>query len=211
MKMYRIAGIALAALVAACGKPSPREVTQLKLDDKVVDIQAEKLAEVAAPLRALCQFADFAANRARERAQASGTAAVSVSAVVGAAAGVLSGRPAGMQISRSEQQTTRSGVDGPSSMVTVTTQLALGEFIPDELRKYSEATGKPMDPQAAVALRARLDALRAGWRVATLYHSDTALQEALKSFDRYTYLRVTFTPERLECVRESAESGQPRR
>lgn len=193
----------MALAVVSCGKPKPREVAELQLDGKAVELKADAMAAVRAQFRAVCEFADAVSERARERAQAAGAAAPASASVASPQANTGSR----LKISRSEQQS--SGND--AAVTRTQTVLAWDATLPDELRKLGQATGKSIDSQAVSGLTARLDGLRSGWSVAAFYHSDTAKLDALKSFDRYSYQQVKFTPASLECVRESSERDKPRR
>ncbi len=197
MKRHWIILPVMALAVVSCGKPKPREVAELQLDGKAVELKADALAAVRAQFRAVCEFADSVSERARERAQAAGATAPASAPAAGSR----------LKISRSEQQS--SGNDG--AVTRTQTVLAWDATLPDELRKLGQATGKSIDSQAVSGLTARLDGLRSGWSAAAFYHSDTASLDALKSFDRYSYLQVKFTPASLECVRESSERDKPRR
>ena len=205
----------VAMALVACGKPKPREVTELQLDGKAVELKGDALAAVRAQFGAVCEFADAVSERARERAQAAGAGSVTqtlskATAPASASASVASTQASTgsrLKVSRSEQQS--SGNDG--AVTRAQTVLAWDATLPDELRKLGQATGKTIDSQAVSGLTARLDGLRSGWSVAAFYQSDTASLDALKSFDRYTYQQVKFTPASLECVRESSERDKPRR
>ena len=59
----------VAMALVACGKPKPREVTELQLDGKAVELKGDALAAVRAQFGAVCEFADAVSERARERAQ----------------------------------------------------------------------------------------------------------------------------------------------
>lgn len=213
MKRHWIILPVMALAVVSCGKPKPREVAELQLDGKAVELKADALAAVRAQFRAVCEFADAVSERARERAQAAGAASVTQTlskATAPASAAVASTQAntgSRLKISRSEQQS--SGNNG--AVTRAQTVLAWDATLPDELRKLGQATGKSIDSQAVSDLTARLDGLRSGWSAAAFYHSDTASLDALKSFDRYTYQQVKFTPASLECVRESSERDKPRR
>jgi len=213
MKRHWIILPVMALAVVSCGKPKPREVAELQLDGKAVELKADALAAVRGQFRAVCEFADAVSERARERAQAAGAASVTQTlskATAPASAAVASTQAntgSRLKISRSEQQS--SGNDG--AVTRTQTVLAWDATLPDELRKLGQATGKAIDSQAVSDLTARLDGLRSGWSAAAFYHSDTASLDALKSFDRYTYQQVKFTPASLECVRESSERDKPRR
>ena len=213
MKRHWIILPVMALAVVSCGKPKPREVAELQLDGKAVELKADALAAVRAQFRAVCEFADAVSERARERAQAAGAGSVTQTlskATAPASAAVASTQAntgSRLKISRSEQQS--SGNEG--AVTRTQTVLAWDATLPDELRKLGQATGKSIDSQAVSDLTARLDGLRSGWSAAAFYHSDTATLDALKSFDRYTYQQVKFTPASLECVRESSERDKPRR
>ncbi len=215
MKRHWIILPVMALAVVSCGKPKPREVAELQLDGKAVELKADALAAVRAQFRAVCEFADAVSERTRERAQAAGAASVTqtlskATPPASASASVASPQVntgSRLKISRSEQQS--SGNDG--AVTRTQTVLAWDATLPDELRKLGQATGKSIDSQAVSGLTARLDGLRSGWSAAAFYHSDTASLDALKSFDRYSYLQVKFTPASLECVRESSERDKPRR
>jgi hypothetical protein len=213
MKRHWIILPVMALAVVSCGKPKPREVAELQLDGKAVELKADALAAVRGQFRAVCEFADAVSERARERAQAAGAASVTQTlskATAPASAAVASTQAntgSRLKISRSEQQS--SGNEG--AVTRTQTVLAWDATLPDELRKLGQATGKSIDSQAVSDLTARLDGLRSGWSAAAFYHSDTASLDALKSFDRYTYQQVKFTPASLECVRESSERDKPRR
>jgi hypothetical protein len=213
MKRHWIILPVMALAVVSCGKPKPREVAELQLDGKAVELKADALAAVRGQFRAVCEFADAVSERARERAQAAGAASVTQTlskATAPASAAVASTQAntgSRLKISRSEQQS--SGNEG--AVTRTQTVLAWDATLPDELRKLGQATGKSIDSQAVSDLTARLDGLRSGWSAAAFYHSDTATLDALKSFDRYTYQQVKFTPASLECVRESSERDKPRR
>jgi hypothetical protein len=213
MKRHWIILPVMALAVVSCGKPKPREVAELQLDGKAVELKADALAAVRGQFRAVCEFADTVSERARERAQAAGAASVTQTlskATAPASAAVASTQAntgSRLKISRSEQQS--SGNEG--AVTRTQTVLAWDATLPDELRKLGQATGKSIDSQAVSDLTARLDGLRSGWSAAAFYHSDTASLDALKSFDRYTYQQVKFTPASLECVRESSERDKPRR
>ena len=213
MKRHWIILPVMALAVVSCGKPKPREVAELQLDGKAVELKADALAAVRGQFRAVCEFADAVSERARERAQAAGAASVTQTlskATAPASAAVASTQAntgSRLKISRSEQQS--SGNEG--AVTRTQTVLAWDATLPDELRKLGQATGKSIDSQAGSDLTARLDGLRSGWSAAAFYHSDTASLDALKSFDRYTYQQVKFTPASLECVRESSERDKPRR
>lgn len=213
MKRHWIILPVMALAVVSCGKPKPREVAELQLDGKAVELKADALAAVRGQFRAVCEFADSVSERARERAQAAGAASVTQTlskATAPASAAVASTQAntgSRLKISRSEQQS--SGNEG--AVTRTQTVLAWDATLPDELRKLGQATGKSIDSQAVSDLTARLDGLRSGWSAAAFYHSDTASLDALKSFDRYTYQQVKFTPASLECVRESSERDKPRR
>lgn len=213
MKRHWIILPVMALAVVSCGKPKPREVAELQLDGKAVELKADALAAVRGQFRAVCEFADAVSERARERAQAAGAGSVTQTlskATAPASAAVASTQAntgSRLKISRSEQQS--SGNEG--AVTRTQTVLAWDATLPDELRKLGQATGKSIDSQAVSDLTARLDGLRSGWSAAAFYHSDTASLDALKSFDRYTYQQVKFTPASLECVRESSERDKPRR
>ncbi len=213
MKRYWLVLPVVAMALVACGKPKPREVTELQLDGKAVELKGDALAAVRAQFGAVCEFADAVSERARERAQAAGAGSVTQTlskATAPASASVASTQAntgSRLKVSRSEQQS--SGNDG--AVTRTQTVLAWDATLPDELRKLGQATGKTIDSQAVSGLTARLDGLRSGWSAAAYYHSDTASLDALKSFDRYTYQQVKFTPASLECVRESSERSKPRR
>ena len=215
MKRYWLVLPVVAMALVACGKPKPREVTELQLDGKAVELKGDALAAVRAQFGAVCEFADAVSERARERAQAAGAGSVTQSlskatAPASASASVASTQASTgsrLKVSRSEQQS--SGNDG--AVTRAQTVLAWDATLPDELRKLGQATGKTIDSQAVSGLTARLDGLRSGWSVAAFYQSDTAPLDALKSFDRYTYQQVKFTPASLECVRETSERSKPRR
>ena len=213
MKRYWLVLPVVAMALVACGKPKPREVTELQLDGKAVELKGDALAAVRAQFGAVCEFADAVSERARERAQAAGAGSVTQTlskATAPASASVASTQASTgsrLKVSRSEQQS--SGNDG--AVTRTQTVLAWDATLPDELRKLGQATGKSIDSQAVSGLTSRLDGLRSGWSAAAFYHSDTASLDALKSFDRYSYLQVKFTPASLECVRESSERDKPRR
>ena len=213
MKRYWLVLPVVAMALVACGKPKPREVTELQLDGKAVELKGDALAAVRAQFGAVCEFADGVSERARERAQAAGASSVTQTlskATAPASASVASTQAntgSRLKVSRSEQQS--SGNDG--AVTRTQTVLAWDATLPDELRKLGQATGKTIDSQAVSGLTSRLDGLRSGWSVAAFYQSDTASLDALKSFDRYTYQQVKFTPASLECVRETSERSKPRR
>jgi hypothetical protein len=213
MKRHWIILPVMALAVVSCGKPKPREVAELQLDGKAVELKGDALAAVRAQFGAVCEFADGVSERARERAQAAGASSVTQTlskATAPASASVASTQAntgSRLKVSRSEQQS--SGNDG--AVTRTQTVLAWDATLPDELRKLGQATGKTIDSQAVSGLTSRLDGLRSGWSAAAYYHSDTAPLDALKSFDRYTYQQVKFTPASLECVRESSERSKPRR
>ncbi len=213
MKPYRMILPLVALALVACGKPKPREVAELQLDGKAIELKGDALAAVRAQFGAVCEFADAVSERARERAQAAGAGSVTQTlskATAPASASVASTQASTgsrLKVSRSEQQS--SGNDG--AVTRTQTVLAWDATLPDELRKLGQATGKAIDSQAVSGLTARLDGLRSGWSVAAFYQSDTAPLDALKSFDRYAYQQVKFTPASLECVRETSERSKPRR
>lgn len=215
MKRYQTILPLVALALAACGQPKPREVTELQLDGKAIELKGDALAAVRAQFGAVCEFADAVSERARERAQAAGAASVTqtlskATAPASASASVASTQTSTgsrLKVSRSEQQS--SGNDG--AVTRTQTVLAWDATLPDELRKLAQATGKAIDSQAVSGLTARLDGLRNGWSVAAFYQSDTAPLDALKSYDRYAYQQVKFTPASLECVQETSERSKPRR
>lgn len=196
MKRYQMILPLVALALVGCGKPKPREVSELQLDGKAIELKGDALAAVRAQFGAVCEFAESVSERARERAQAPASVA-STQASTGSR----------LKVSRSEQQS--SGNDG--AVTRTQTVLTWDATLPDELRKLAQATGKAIDSQAVSGLTTRLDGLRNGWSVAAFYQSDTAPLDALKSFDRYAYQQVKFTPASLECVRESSERSKPRR
>lgn len=213
MKRYPTILPLVALALAACGQPKPREVTELQLDGKAIELKGDALAAVRAQFGAVCEFADAVSERARERAQAAGAASVTQTlskATAPASASVASTQTSTgsrLKVSRSEQQSSGNDV----AVTRTQTVLAWDATLPDELRKLAQATGKAIDSQAVSGLTARLDGLRNGWSVAAFYQSDTAPLDALKSYDRYAYQQVKFTPASLECVQETSERSKSRR
>ena len=72
IKRHSLVLPAIALAMVSFGKPKQREVTELKLDDKAVELKADALAAVKTQLRTLCELAEFVSERAPKRAEAAG-------------------------------------------------------------------------------------------------------------------------------------------
>lgn len=199
--------LALVSVAAvSCGNPKPREVTELRLDDKLVELKAEPLKTLATQMNTLCDLADFMQTRARSQAAAGQVSAVETISSAGASsAGAAKDRPV---LSVSTEQTTI----GDKVVSTTRTSMGLNESLATHLQAYADAKpDKRVAPQTLQAIKTALDTARSGWQVATLYQSDTAPEASLASFERYTYRKVTLKPSRVECEDQTAQGGKPRR
>ncbi len=194
MKLKWITLAVVAVTAVSCGKPKPREVTQLQVDGKTAEIKADQLARLRAQVEGLCELAEFFATQVRTQKDG------------GQAQAGEQGQVKLMKLESTEQDR-----DGAKTTTTSTASTVLGDGLGEALAAYGQIKGKPVDLQAVANLRAQLEAVRSGWSVATLYHSDTAPLDSLKSFGQYRYLLAKITPSRLECMRESVVRDQPRR
>lgn len=194
MKLKWIVLAIVAAAAAGCGKPKPREVIELRVDGQAAELKSDQLAQLAAQVQGLCELAEFLGSQVS-------------SATVGSEA--PSGGARITQLMRLESSSTDKG--GPKTVVNSTATTVLSDGLVEAIKTYGQMTGKQLDPEAVAKLRSGLESVRGGWRVATLYHSDTATQEALKDFDQYRYLLARITPNRLHCLRESVQRDAVRR
>ncbi len=194
MKLQWMVLAVVAVTAVSCGKPKPREVTELQVEGKAAELKPEPLARFRKQVQGLCELSEFMGTQIRS--QPAGDAPASKGQVKA-------------QVAKLESAT--QDKDGSKTVITATTTMALGDHLDEALRTYGQISGKPVDLQAMAGIRSTLDSVRSGWRVAALYYSDTAPRDSLKSFDQYQYLMAKLTPERLDCVREAVVRDQPRR
>lgn len=195
MKLLQWMVLAVMALtVVSCGKPKPREVTELQVDGKVAELKPEALSRFARQVQGLCELSEFMGSQVRSQPAGNGQA---VEGKVQA------------QVTRLESST--QDKDGDKTTINATTTMALGDGLNEALRMYGQISGKPVDLQAMAGIRSTLDSVRSGWRVAALYHSDTAPRDSLQSYDQYQFFVAKLTPDRLDCIREAVVRAKPRR
>jgi hypothetical protein len=206
MKPHWILLALMTVTAVSCGKPKPREVTELRLDDKPVELKAEPLKDLAAQMNTLCDLADFMQSQARARAAAGQVSVVETINPSGAPSTGAAKERAALSVS------TEQTAFGDKVVSTTRTAMGLNESLATHLKEFADATpGKRVASQPLQAIQSTLDAARSGWRVATLYRSDTAPEASLAAFERYTYRKVTLRPSRVECEEQTAQSVKPRR
>jgi hypothetical protein len=187
-----LAGVALASV--SCSKQQPREVRELRLDDKVIDLKADAFDALMSRAKSLCDFAGFlGASLKAQRTGAPHSNALSGASVVSSSSMI------------SEEET--SG----NRMLSSRTSMALNDAFKENIQRHGHKfPGKPISPQVLNEVRTLLDATRSGWRVAVLYQSDTASEASVSSFASYTYRKITISSTSIDCVDESKTGDRPR-
>lgn len=198
--------VLVAATLAACGQPKPREVIELKLDDKPVELKAEALRQLHGHMRALCDLAEFMGSQVRARSSVGGQAGqATVTAEISPAAVAMGDRRAGVSMQESTE------LSGGTMQVSTQTSINLDASLPEKLRSYGELAGKQVDTEVFNKVLAALDAARPGWTLASVYYSDTAPLKSVKDYAQYYHSTIALAANRLQCESVMNSTDKPAR
>ncbi len=190
--------VVVAAWAAGCGQPKPREVLELRLNGKAIELKSSDWDPLALQFGQLCQVAAFVRSDIKVQDKAAG-----------GAGGALS-RSTQEVLERVRQSSHE--IQGARTVSTEQTTLKLGPGIEGLIKEYNQLNpSASVDPQVYAKLRARLEALLAGWQIAEFYYSNTAPEASVKDYGTYAYQKVRLDPASLHCLLESSESQGARR
>lgn len=186
------------AAVAGCGKPKPREVAELQLDGKVIELKPAEMSALRSQFEQLCEVAGFVQTQVDVQSQ---TVSVAGSPSKGTTGGGLT-----RSLESSEER------HGDRTLSTQRMTLKLGNDVEGMLTEYKRlAPNSSIDPKVHARILDRLEALRKGWQLAVLYHSDTAPESSVTSYDTYFFQKVTLGPASVQCLVQSAQGKDARR